>query len=68
MKKVILLIAFVTISVTNFYAQNNTDNRNSFTFGIKAGPNYSNVYDSSSEDFIAVGKFGFAGGIFVAIL
>lgn len=67
MKKVILLIAFVTISVTNFYAQNNTDNRKSFTFGIKAGANYSNVYDSSSEDFIADGKLGFAGGIFVAI-
>lgn len=67
MKKVILLIAFVTITVTNFYAQNDSDSRKSFTFGIKAGANYSNVYDASTQDFVADGKFGFAGGVFVGI-
>jgi hypothetical protein len=67
MKKVILMIAFVTISVTNSNAQSNTDNRNALSFGIKAGANYSNVYDSQNEDFVADGKFGFAAGAFVAI-
>jgi hypothetical protein len=67
MKKVILLIALVTISVTNSNAQTTTDNRNAVSFGIKAGANYSNVYDSNNEDFVADGKFGFAAGAFVAI-
>ncbi|NCT08960.1 MAG: PorT family protein [Flavobacteriia bacterium] len=67
MKKVILLIVFVTVSITNFYAQTDAVQRNSVTFGIKAGANYSNVYDSSTQDFIADGKFGFAGGVFVGI-
>jgi hypothetical protein len=62
MKKVILMIAFVTISVTNSNAQSTT-----VSFGIKAGTNYSNVYDSDNEDFVADGKFGFAAGAFVAI-
>lgn len=38
------------------------DNREEVTFAIKAGLNYSNVYDSSSEEFRADPKFGFAGG------
>ena len=66
MKKVILMIALVTISVTNSNAQS-TDNRSAVSFGIKAGTNYSNVYDSDNEDFVADGKFGFAAGAFVAI-
>lgn len=55
------MIAFVTISVTNSNAQSTV------SFGIKAGTNYSNVYDSDNEDFVADGKFGFAAGAFVAI-
>lgn len=67
MKKVILMIAFVAISVTNSNAQTTPDNRDAVSFGIKAGTNYSNVYDSDNEDFVADGKFGFAAGAFVAI-
>jgi hypothetical protein len=67
MKKVILMIALVTISVTNSNAQSKTDNRTGVTFGIKAGTNYSNVYDEEGNDFVADGKFGFAAGAFVAI-
>ncbi|NDP28718.1 MAG: PorT family protein [Flavobacterium sp.] len=67
MKKVILMIALVTISVTTSNAQSATDNQNALSFGIKAGANYSNVYDSNSEDFVADGKFGFAAGAFVTI-
>lgn len=66
MKKVILLIVLVTISVITSNAQS-TDNRNAVSFGIKAGTNYSNVYDEQGNDFVADSKFGFAAGAFVAI-
>jgi hypothetical protein len=67
MKKVIMMIAFVTIAVTNGKAQSTTDNREKMSFGLKLGTNYSNVYDSDNEDFVADSKFGFAAGAFVVI-
>jgi len=69
MKKVILMIALVTAAVTNSNAQTTsaTDNREELSFGIKAGTNYSNVYDSEGQDFVADGKFGIAAGGFVSI-
>ena len=45
----------------------NRDVRDRFQFGFKAGANYSNIYDVSSENFAADYKFGFAGGIFLSI-
>lgn len=56
------MIAFVTLSVTNSNAQSTA-----VSFGIKAGINYSNVYDSDNDDFVADGKFGFAAGAFATI-
>jgi hypothetical protein len=35
--------------------------------GVKAGANYSNVYDAEGEDFEADSKFGLAAGVFVSI-
>ncbi len=69
MKKVILMIAFVTVAVTTSNAQTmtTTDNRETLSFGLKAGANYSNVYDSKSQNFVADPKFGFAAGGFVSI-
>lgn len=69
MKKVIIMIAFVTVAVTTSNAQTTTttDNREALSFGLKLGANYSNVYDSESQDFVADSKFGFAGGGFVSI-
>jgi len=67
MKKVILMIAFVTISATNGNAQSTTGNSETLSFGLKLGTNYSNVYDSDNQDFVADSKFGFAAGAFVAI-
>jgi hypothetical protein len=63
------MIAFVTAAVTTSNAQNapSIDKRETLSFGLKAGANYSNVYDSKSENFVADAKFGFAGGAFVAI-
>lgn len=43
------------------------DSREELKIGIKAGANYSNVYSESGDDFVADGKVGFAGGIFVSI-
>jgi hypothetical protein len=60
----------VTLAVTNSFAQTDLgipDNREKLFFGIKVGANYSNVYDSQGDDFIADPKFGIAGGAFVSI-
>ena len=64
-----MMIAFVTISVTNSNAQTikANDNRGVVSFGFKAGTNYSNVYDEQGNDFVADGKFGLAAGGFVTI-
>ena len=68
MKKVTLIAAAVFTSLFSAFAQDNTtDFRTRFTFGLKAGANYSNVYDSKGDDFVAKSKLGFAGGLFVAI-
>lgn len=67
MKRLILIIVFVTFAVTNSNAQTTTDNRESLSFGLKVGTNYSNVYDSGNQDFVADAKFGLAAGGFVSI-
>jgi hypothetical protein len=66
------MIAMVMLTITNSYAQtettsSTTDNREKLFFGLKVGTNYSNVYDSQGEDFVADAKFGLAGGAFVSI-
>lgn len=43
------------------------DFRENLKFGIKAGGNFSNVWDEEQEDFQANGKAGFAGGVFLHI-
>ena len=68
MKKVILIIGTLTALVNSGKAQENiTDYRDKLMFGIKAGANYSNVYDAKGEAFQANPKLGFAGGAFLAI-
>jgi hypothetical protein len=67
------MIAMVMLTITSSYAQtetkstSSTDNREKLFFGLKVGTNYSNVYDSQGEDFVADAKFGLAGGGFVSI-
>lgn len=63
------MIAFVAFATTSLKAQTTTttDNRAKLTLGVKAGTNYSNVYDSEGEDFVADGKFGLAAGAFVVV-
>lgn len=69
MKNAILLISMVILTATSSSAQSETttDNRQKLSFGLKVGANYSNVYDSEGEDFVADAKFGLAGGVFVSI-
>jgi len=68
MKKAIMMIAFCVMSINNSIAQSSsTDDREKLFFGIKIGTNYSNVYDSEGEDFVADPKFGLVGGAFVSI-
>ena len=43
------------------------DTREELKVGIKAGINYSNVYSESGDGYVADGKVGFAGGVFVSI-
>src|SRR6478736_6592004 len=52
---------------TSSYAQKNSDYRKQLMFGLKAGANYSNVYDAQGEAFVAKAKYGFAGGVFLSI-
>ena len=69
MKKIKILIALGCFSIANIgVAQNEViDNRERVTFGLKAGVNFSNIYNSQTEDFRADGKFGLAGGVALAI-
>jgi len=68
MKKLIFMIAAVTLIAGNVIAQENTtDFRDQLQFGLKAGANYSNVYSTNGDAFVADPKFGFAGGAFIAI-
>lgn len=68
MKKIILIIAAITTMVNNSNAQKSSfDVREKLLFGVKAGANYSNVYDSRGEEFVANPKLGAVAGVFLAI-
>ena len=68
MKKVILVFAFATFMFGSIFAQKNSANfREKLSFGVKAGVNLSNVYDSQGEQFNADSKLGLAAGVFVAL-
>ena len=66
MKKIILIIGAVT-TMANFSSAQETDLRERLLFGLKAGVNYSNVYDTQGEEFQADPKLGLAAGAFLAI-
>lgn len=68
------VFAIALFSTQSIVAQTTTtdnsssmDNREELSFGIKAGINYSNVYSESGDGYVANGKVGFAGGVFVSI-
>jgi len=61
-----LFLFFIIINVAQLISDE-TDNRERFQFGVRAGANYSNVYDERGEEFRADPKVGFVGGLFVEI-
>lgn len=66
MKKITtLLIASCSLFGMNVNAQE--DYRDNLKFGLKAGGNYSNVWDERDQDFEADGRAGFATGMFLHI-
>lgn len=68
MKTIIIIFASVALfSELGFAQEKNTDFREELKFGIKAGINLSNVYDSEGEEFDADSKFGLAAGAFLSI-
>ena len=68
MKKIILAIIVAAFMVNLSSAQEEPlDLRDKLTFGVKAGVNLSNVYDSQGEEFDNDAKLGLAAGAFVAI-
>lgn len=64
MSSVTVVMIFFLMASTGF-AQD--DFRDKLTFGLKAGGNYSNVWDEEGQDFQADGKAGFVGGAFLSI-
>ena len=64
---IILLFSILASTIDAQESSNDTDNREKFQFGLKAGLNYSNVYDSKGEQFTADSKLGFTGGLLIAI-
>ena len=62
------MIATVLAMITTSMAQIvENDTRGQIQLGIKAGLNFSNVYDAQGEEFHADGKVGLALGGFIAI-
>lgn len=64
MKTKSIIIALLVTFTSSAFAQDNseTDNREKFQFALKAGLNYSNVYDEHGDEFNANPKFGLAAG------
>jgi hypothetical protein len=74
MKKIFLLIITIVFLGNNInaqYSSNAQQSRNDFReellFGIKAGLNYSNVYDTKAEEFSTNPKYGMVAGLFLSI-
>lgn len=65
-QRIILVSTIVLLSGLSF-SQTESDRREEVVFGVKAGANYSNVWDESGDDFTADGKAGFVAGAFVSI-
>lgn len=68
MKKTHILTAIITLLAINTYGQGmDVNSPTRIHLGVKAGLNYSNIYDSKGDNFDAEGKFGAAAGLFLAI-
>jgi len=66
-KQIVYCITLLIATVGFGQKSDSDDQRNTLKFGLKAGINFSNVYDEQGQDFVASGKVGFAGGGFFSI-
>jgi len=62
-----IALAVLFFSASAQDERSSMDKRDQLQFGLKAGVNFSNVYDSKGEEFRADGKFGLTAGLFVSI-
>lgn len=68
MKKIIFsLLITSTIALNGYGLATITDGRDKTHLGIKLGTNYSNVYNTSGDNFVADPKFGLAFGAFATL-
>lgn len=68
MKKIFTAaVLLISSGIATAQSSDDSDNREKFQVGIKAGLNYSNVYDEQDEDFKTDAKFGAATGLFMEI-
>lgn len=68
MKNIILVLTLGVAFSNVCYAQENTrSSREKVQFGVKAGINYSNVYDTKGDEFKANAKVGLVAGVFLGI-
>lgn len=67
MKKLAIFIGALLLGISASVAQDDNDARTKLHVGIKAGANFSNVYDARGDRFTADPKFGFAGGAFLQV-
>ena len=67
-KKLTVITSMCMLSIFSVTAQEDDDlRREKIEFGVKAGLNISNVWDSKGQEFEADRKAGFAGGVFMGI-
>lgn len=67
MTKITTLLLSIMLCTQVDAQEKTTTDRNQLQFGLKAGANYSNVYDSEDKTFKTDPKFGIAAGVFVSI-
>ncbi|PKL85870.1 MAG: PorT family protein [Ignavibacteriae bacterium HGW-Ignavibacteriae-1] len=69
MKKFIMILIMATLATTfiNLAQSKAEEHREILHVGLKIGVNYSNVWDSEGEDFVANSAFGLVFGGFVSI-
>lgn len=64
MKRLLLSVGIISFALCDSLGQKTRDE---FSIGIKVGSNYSNVFDSKGEQFVADGKYGLAAGAFLSL-
>ena len=67
MKQKIYIVAILLFGTSSSLVAQETDNREKFEMGAKIGLNFSNVWDSQGQDFVANTKAGIALGAYVGI-